>query len=110
MIARDLRTVGVVEQQAVVAIAFREVAAHHEALRIHDRVADVVAEGGVAAHLAVVGVHVVHGEAQVAEAVSREQVAPADAQEDAVAVEADVVALHPRARRVPDGDPVAVLG
>src|SRR6478752_1457284 len=68
----------------------------------------MIADRRVAADLAVVGVHVVHGEAQVAEAVAEEAVLPAGEREDAVPAEADVVALHPRAWRVPDRDTVAV--
>ena len=108
-VAGDLGGVGVVEQQALVAIAEAEIAPHLQAVRIHDGVAGMVADGDVAGDLAVVRVHVVDGEAQVAKAVAAEDVLAAGDDVDAVAAIADVVADHRGAGRVPDLDAVAGL-
>ena len=79
-------------------------------MRVHERIADGVVGRHVVRDLAVVGVHVVDGEAQVAEAVAAEHVACLLAiDEDAVAAEADLVVEDLGARRVPDRDAVAGL-
>ena len=69
----------------------------------------MVVAGDVAAHLAVVGVHVVNGEAEVAEAVVAKRVLAAGGDEDAVATVAHGVALHHRAPGRPEVDAVAAL-
>ena len=93
----------------MVAVAVRHVAADRQPVRVHDREADGVADRDVVRDLAVVGVHVVDGEAQVAEAVAGEHVLAAGDGEDAVAAVADVVVEDLGARRVPDRDAVAGL-
>ena len=76
---------------------------------IHDGEADGIADRSIATDLAVVGVHVVDGEAQVAETVALEHIAFAGDDEDTVAPEADIVVLDPCSRRVPNRDAVAGL-
>ncbi len=108
-VANDLGAVGKVEQQAPVAVPVRDVAPHRQPVRVHDREAGDIAGRDVFADLAVVGVHVVDREAQVAEQVVAEAVLPRRVREDAVAPIADVVVLDHRARRVPDIDAVAAF-
>ena len=90
-------------------VAARLVVPDHQIAREHDRVADVVAGGDVAADLAVVGVHVVDGEADVLEAVVAELVVMAGRDEDAVAAMDHRVADDLGPRRVPELDAVAAL-
>ena len=82
---------------------------HHQPVRVHDGKADRVADRDVVADLAVVGVHVVDREAQIAEAVALKRLLLAGDREDAVAAEADVVVENLGARRVPHRDAVAGL-
>ena len=88
-VAVDLGVVGVVEQQPVVAVAIGDVVADHQPVRVHDGVADMVADRDVAADFAVVGVHVVDREAHLLEAVADEAVLAAGNGEDAVAAVAE---------------------
>ena len=73
-IAFDARVVGVVEQQRVIAIAVATRCRARETVGIHHGIADIVADRDVVGHLAVVGVHEMHRETQVVEAVARAHV------------------------------------
>ena len=72
--------------------------------------AGMAADGHVAGHLAVVGVHVMDSETQALEPVALEQIAPAGNHEDAVTPIPDAVADDLGVRRVPDRDAVAGFG
>ena len=93
----------------MVAVAIRDVVADHEPVRIHDGVADVVADGYVAAHLAVVGVHVVHREPHLLEAIVDEAVLAAGDREDAVAPVAERIPGDGDVGRIPERHAVAGL-
>ena len=108
-VAFDARLVGEVEEKPVVAVACGAVAEHAQAIRVHQRVAHVVVARDVAAHLAVVGVHVVKGKAEIAEAVVAKCVLAAGGDEDAVAAIAHGVALYHRALGRPQVDAVAAF-
>src|SRR5690606_4631303 len=69
----------------------------------------VVPDGDVVGDFAVVRIHVVDGEAQVAHAVSEEAVIAAGDDVDAVAPAADLVLRNLGAGRVPDGHAIAGL-
>ena len=105
----DVGIVDVVEHDALVAAADGDVAVHVETVGEHQNVAHVVADGNVAADFAVVGVHVVDGETQVAEAVVFIGVVFAGVGENAVAAFGNVVTDDLRAGGVPDGYAVAAF-
>ena len=105
----DVGIVDVVEHDALVAAADGDVAVYFEAVGEHQDVAHVVADGNVVADFAVVGVHVVDGETQVAEAVVFIGVVFAGVGENAVAAFGNVVADDLRAGGVPDGYAVAAF-
>lgn len=105
----DGRVVGVVEHEAVLAVLLGQVAGHLQPVGEHDRVADVVADGDVVRHPAVVGVHVVDREAEVAHAIAVEDVALARLDEDPVRAVADLVVDDPGPGRAPDRDAAAGL-
>ena len=105
----DFGIVDVVEHDALVAAANGDVAVYFEAVGEHQDVAHVVADGNVVADFAVVGVHVVDGETQVAEAVVFVGVVFAGVGENAVAAFGNVVADNLRAGGVPDGDGVTAF-
>ena len=84
-VSGDLRAVCEVEQEAAVAVAVRDVAANRQPVRVHDREPDRIADRDIVRDLALVSVHVMDGEAQVAKAVAAEHVLPAGDREDAVA-------------------------
>ena len=67
----------------------------------------MVANRDVAGNLAVIGIHVVNGKAQLLEAVVGEGVLPAGVDENSVPALADCVAGYRGAGRVPDIDAVA---
>src|SRR6476620_9895123 len=87
-----------------------EVVPDHQPVRIHDGVADVIADRDVAADLAVVGVHVVNREANLLEAIVDEPILAARNREDAVAAVAKGVVGHGDVRRIPQRYAVAFLG
>ena len=93
----------------MVAVAIGDIVADHQPVRIHDGVADVVADRDVAADFAVVGVHVVDREAHLLEAVVDEAVLAAGNREDAVAAVAEGVVRDGDVGRVPERDAVAGL-
>ena len=108
-VAVDLGVIGVVEQHAVVAVAIADIVADDQPVRKHDGVADVIADRDVAADFAVVGVHVMHREPHLLEAVVDEAVLAAGNREDAVAAVAEAVLGDGDVGRIPDRDAVAGL-
>ena len=71
-------------------------------MRVHYREAGGVACRDVAAHLAVVGVHVVDGKSHIAEMVAAENVAATGDREYPVAAKRYVVVFDSRPGRIPD--------
>ena len=78
-------------------------------VRIHDGVADVIADRDVAAHFAVVGVHVMHREPHLLEAIVDEAVLAAGNREDAVAAVAEGILGDGDIGRIPERHAVAGL-
>src|SRR5690606_39171991 len=109
-VAGDLGSVDRVEQQPVVTVAVRDIAADRQAVREHHRITNGIIDGYVPLDHAVVGVHVMDGEAGLLHAVAAVGVLLRHVREDAVAAEADHVVLDQRAGGVPDRDAVPGLG
>ena len=105
----NIGIVDVVEHDALVAAADGDVAVYFEAVGEHQDITHIVADGNVVADFAVVGVHVVDSETQVAEAVVFVGVVFAGVGENAVAAFGNVVADNLRAGGVPDGDGVTAF-
>ena len=83
-VAPEYRVVHVVHQHAVIAVACGAVVENAQAVRVHQRVAGVVVHRAVTRDLAVVRVHVVDRETQIAEVVAPKNVALARRHENAV--------------------------
>src|SRR6188768_1431159 len=90
-------------------VAARLVVPDHQIAREHDGVADIVADRDIAADLAVVGVHVVDGEADILEPVVAELVPAAGRDEDAVAAMGHRIADDLGPRRVPELDAITAF-
>lgn len=65
----NIGIVDIVEHDALIAAADGDIVEHFEPFGKHQHIAHIVAHGNIAADFAVVGVHIVDGETQVAEAV-----------------------------------------
>ena len=101
------RMIGVVEQYALVTVAFGAVAPHDQTIGIHQGQADMVAISAVEADFAVVGIHVMNGETHVVEHIAAEDVPAAVGDEYPVLPHGDVIVFNARARRIPDIHAVA---
>ena len=73
-VALDARAVREVEQKSPVAIAVGDVSYDRQAMREHHGVAHGIADRDIVRELAVVGVHVMNGEAEIAKSISAEHV------------------------------------
>jgi len=70
-------------------------------VREHDGIANIIAHGNIFADFAIVRVHIVHGIAQIAEAIPTEDIAFACVDENAVAAFRNIVADHTASWRIP---------
>lgn len=105
----NIGIVDIVEHDALVAAADGDIVKHFEPLGKHQHIAHIVAHGNIAADFAVVGVHIVDGETQIAEAVVFIGVVRAGIGKNAVPPFGNIVADDLRAGRVPNGNAIAAL-
>ena len=108
-VAENLCLVGVIQHDAVIAVADRHVVAHRQLAGEHQRVADMISNRDITGHHAFIGVHVVDSEPQIAEPIVAEDVVAAGIDEDAIPAEANIVAVHDQARGIPHIDAVAAI-
>ena len=107
IVSGDHAAVGIVQHDPMIAVIDRDIVRDLHAGREHDRISKVIADRNIARHLGIVGVHVVHGEAQIAERVVAENVPFRRIDKDTVTAPADLGPFDNRPRRVPNLDAVA---
>lgn len=105
----NIGIVDIVEHNALIAAADGDIVEYFEPLGKHQHIAHIVAHGNIAADFAVVGVHIVDGETQIAEAVVFVGVVRAGIGKNAVPPFGNVVANDLRTGCVPNGNAVAAL-
>ncbi len=93
-------TIGVIQQDTMVAIVDGAVAPDHQVFRKHKCIADMIAFGYIAADFAVVRIHVVNRDTNISKAVVPENVVPARRRENSIAAIAEIIVLDNGTGRV----------
>ena len=101
-IGENIGLVGIIQHHPMIAVIDRDIIPRHDPVRIHHRKAKVVPDRNIPLHRAVIGVHVMHRKAQVAEQVPAIGIVARGVGKNPVAAIADFVFFHHGPRRVPD--------